>query len=140
MEIDFWLQRWENNETGFHQQTINPYLQYFYGAKGPAVEQREKLKVFVPLCGKSKDMLWLSQNNYRVFGVECSERAVRDFFEENAVNYRHAAKDQHALYISSDQRAEIEIFQGDFSFKLILNTNHSFRYSLKTFIVIRERI
>ena len=114
MEIDFWLQRWENNETGFHQQTINPYLQYFYGAKGPAVEQRDKLKVFVPLCGKSKDMLWLSQNNYRVFGVECSERAVRDFFEENAVNYRHAAKDQHALYISSDQRSEIEIFQGDF--------------------------
>jgi thiopurine S-methyltransferase len=114
MEIDFWLQRWNNNETGFHQQTINPYLQYFYGAKGPAVEQRENLKVFVPLCGKSKDMLWLSQNNYSVFAVECSERAIRDFFEENALNYRHARKDRHALYMSSDQPAEIEIFQGDF--------------------------
>ena len=114
MEIDFWLDRWDKNETGFHQQTINPYLQYFYGEKGPAVEQREKLKVFVPLCGKSKDMLWLSQNSYRVFGVECSERAIRDFFEENALNYRHAEKDQHALYMTDSQSAAIEVFQGDF--------------------------
>ena len=87
---------------------------YFYGEKGPAVEQREKLKVFVPLCGKSKDMLWLSQNNYEVFGVECSDLAVKGFFEENALNYKHAEKDQHALYQSSDLPTLIEIFQGDF--------------------------
>ena len=114
MEIDFWLERWNNNQTGFHQQKINPYLIYFYGEKGPAIEQREKLKVFVPLCGKSKDMLWLSQNNYKVFGVECSDRAVKDFFEENALNYKHAEKDQHALYQSSDLPSVIELFQGDF--------------------------
>jgi thiopurine S-methyltransferase len=114
MEIDFWLERWNNNQTGFHQQRINPYLVYFYGEKGPAVEQREKLKVFVPLCGKSQDMLWLSQNSYRVFGVECSDRAVKGFFEENALNYKYAEKDQHALYQSSDLPSIIEVFQGDF--------------------------
>lgn len=114
MDIDFWLERWEKSETGFHQQTINPYLNFFYGQKGPPVEHRENIKVFVPLCGKSKDMLWLSQNNYRVLGVECSERAVRDFFAENALNYRFAEKDQNALYISTDLAAPIEIFRGDF--------------------------
>jgi len=114
MDIDFWLERWNNNQTGFHQQQVNPYLSYFYGAKGPAVEQREKLKVFVPLSGKSKDMLWLSQNGYKVFAVECSDRAVKDFFEENALNYKHAEKDQHALYQSSDLPSIIEIYQGDF--------------------------
>lgn len=114
MEIDFWLERWNNNQTGFHQQTVNPYLMYFYGEKGPALEQRDNLKVFVPLCGKSKDMLWLSQNSYKVFGVECSDRAVIDFYEENAINYRHAVKDQHALYQSSDMPSIIEVFQGDF--------------------------
>jgi len=114
MEIDFWLERWDNNQTGFHQQQVNPYLTYFYGNKGPAVEQREKLKVFVPLSGKTKDMLWLSQNSYKVFAVECSDRAVKDFFEENALNYKHAEKDQHALYQSSDLPTIIEIFQGDF--------------------------
>jgi thiopurine S-methyltransferase len=114
MEIDFWLERWNNNETGFHQAQINPYLAYFYGEKGPSNEQRKTLKVFVPLCGKSKDMLWLSQNGYSVFGVECSERAVKDFFEENALNYKHAEKDQHALYMTTDQASLVEIFQGDF--------------------------
>lgn len=59
-------------------------------------------------------MLWLSQNNYRVFGVECSDRAVQGFFEDNALNYKHAEKDQHALYQSSDLPSLIEIFQGDF--------------------------
>ena len=114
MEITFWLERWNNNQTGFHQQKINPYLMYFYGEKGPVVEQRDNFKVFVPLCGKSKDMLWLSQNNYKVFGVECSDRAIKDFFEENALNYKHAEKDQHALYQSSDLLSLVEIFQGDF--------------------------
>ena len=113
MEIDFWLERWNNNQIGFHQQQINPYLAYFYGEKGPSLEQRERLKVFVPLCGKSKDLLWLSQNGYKVFGVECSDRAAKDFFEENALNYKHAAKDQHGLYQSSDLPAIIEIYQGD---------------------------
>ncbi len=114
MEIDFWLQRWDNDEIGFHQQTINPYLTYFYGQKGPAVEQRDKFKVFVPLCGKSKDMLWLSQNGYKVLGVECSDRAVKDFFEENALNYRSARKDEYALYQANDQTSVIEILHGDF--------------------------
>ena len=117
MEIDFWIERWANNQTGFHQQKVNPYLKYFYGEKGPAAEQRQNLKVFVPLCGKSKDMLWLSQNAYKVFAVECSDRAVKDFFEENALNYKRAEKDQHAFYQSSDLASVIEVFQGDF-FKL----------------------
>lgn len=114
MEVDFWLERWDNDKIAFHQQKVNPYLVYFYGSKGPSVEQRNNLKVFVPLCGKSKDMLWLSQNHYSVFAIECSERAVKDFFEENALNYKHAKKDEHALYQSSDLDSQIEIYQGDF--------------------------
>lgn len=114
MEIDFWLKRWNNNEIGFHQHEMSPYLAYFYGDKGPSAEQREKLKVFVPLCGKSKDMLWLSQNGYKVFGAECSERAVKAFFEDNALSYKYVKKDEHAFYQSSEQSSQIEIFQGDF--------------------------
>lgn len=116
MEIDFWLDRWQTGQTGFHQPKVNPYLAYFYGEKGPPLEQREKLKVFVPLCGKSIDMLWLAQNGYRVFGVECSELAVKDFFRENALACKSASRDEHALYISEDGSlaAGIEIYQGDF--------------------------
>ena len=46
--------------------------------------------------------------------MECSDRAVKDFFEDNALNYKHAKKDQQGLYRSSDLSSSIEIFQGDF--------------------------
>ena len=118
MDIDFWIERWNTGQTGFHQPKINPYLVYFYGEKGPPPEQREKLKVFVPLCGKSNDMLWLAQNGYRVFGVECSDLAVQAFFQENGIACRVASKDEHSLYVcdteSHPDYAAIEIYQGDF--------------------------
>lgn len=118
MDIEFWNKRWDNNQIGFHQQSVNPYLAYFYGEKGIAQEKRQSLKVFVPLCGKSLDMLWLAQNGYAVFGIECSERAVEDFFAENGLNHKMVAKgegsERHAFYSHDEQDANIEIYQGDF--------------------------
>jgi thiopurine S-methyltransferase len=115
MEIDFWLDRWDNDKIGFHQNQVNPYLAYFYGEKGPPTTKRDTLKVFVPLCGKSKDLLWLAQNGYEVFGVECSDRAVLSFFEENTLNYKHVKKEGAGLYLCNDDRfSSIEIYQGDF--------------------------
>lgn len=79
MNKDFWLERWERNEIGFHQDEINPYLQRYWQELFPARDTR----VFVPLCGKSRDMLWLRKQGCAVLGVELSAIAVQAFFEEN---------------------------------------------------------
>lgn len=42
-------------------------------------------RIFVPLCGKSRDMLWLRSQNLLVTGVEISPIAVHDFFAENGL-------------------------------------------------------
>jgi thiopurine S-methyltransferase len=78
MEHEFWQERWSRNEIGFHQQEINAHLQAFWpkGMSG---------KVFVPLCGKSRDMLWLREQGHEVIGVELSELAVESFFSENGL-------------------------------------------------------
>jgi len=123
MEKDFWLQRWQNEETGFHQESLNPYLAHFYGDKGPALEKRKNQKVFVPLCGKSMDMLWLAQNGYEVLGIECSEIAVKDFFEMHDLDYQIIEEKVFKRYIaeaSSEGRCRIEILLGDF-FDLSVN-------------------
>ncbi len=39
--------------------------------------------VLVPLCGKTRDLLWLAQHCRTVVGVEVSEVALREFLEEN---------------------------------------------------------
>ncbi|MCP3867400.1 MAG: thiopurine S-methyltransferase [Gammaproteobacteria bacterium] len=79
MKIDFWHQRWLRNEIGFHQGHFNTHLEQFWNR----LELTEGRRVFVPLCGKSLDLLWLRAEGYQVTGVEISAVAVRDFFEEN---------------------------------------------------------
>lgn len=65
MQHEFWLERWEQNQIGFHKQEINPHLQHNWSRL--TVSQGDR--VFVPLCGKSNDMLWLlsmAEQTYRL--------------------------------------------------------------------------
>lgn len=79
MHTDFWLDRWKQSQIGFHQNDFNRYLQAFWVRLQLPVGST----VFVPLCGKSRDLLWLRAQGYNVIGVELSPIAVRDFFAEN---------------------------------------------------------
>jgi thiopurine S-methyltransferase len=79
MDPDFWHERWKTNQIGFHQGDINPYLIRYW----PSLGLNAGARVFVPLCGKSRDMFWLLQQGYSVVGVEISPIAVESFFAEN---------------------------------------------------------
>ena len=106
MQADFWLERWEQNQIGFHEEQINTHLQKFWGQLKIPVGS----KIFVPLCGKSSDMLWLLSQGYQVVGVELSALAVASFFTENNLAARVTDETEF-------QRWEIEgltIFQGNF--------------------------
>lgn len=79
MKREFWLERWQNNEIGFHQDEVNAHLQQFWSE----VELAADGKVFVPLCGKTRDMLWLRAQGHPILGIEISPLAVEAFFSEN---------------------------------------------------------
>ncbi len=81
MHEQFWHERWQQGQIGFHQREINRHLQDFWGVLALPPASR----VFVPLCGKSLDMLWLRAQGLEVVGVEFSPIAVRDFFAENGL-------------------------------------------------------
>lgn len=81
MEPSFWHRKWANNETGFHQTAVNPFLQAHLSRLSLPVGGR----VFVPLCGKSGDMLWLLQAGFQVVGAELSELAIDQLFAGLAV-------------------------------------------------------
>ncbi len=110
MDIAFWLERWSRGQTGFHQHHINPYLGYYYGVMGPPLEKRSELRVFVPLCGKSRDLRWLQQSGYETLGVECSELAVEQFFSEQQLEYSKMNTASHVSYKTD----KLEILVGDF--------------------------
>jgi len=85
MTKEYWLERWEQNEIGFHQLEINPYLQQYWHE----LNLPQDCEVFVPLCGKSHDMLWLREQGHKVLGVEFSNDAAQAFFKENKLNPQH---------------------------------------------------
>ncbi len=106
MREEFWHERWSNNEIAFHQNAFNPLLQKYW----PEFSLNKGTTVFVPLCGKSLDMLWLAENGYRVLGIEISSIAVSDFFIENDLTAQRSNKDTFELW----QSGNIDILCGDF--------------------------
>ena len=79
MHADFWHERWQRNQIGFHQDGVNPYLPTYW----PALDAGQGARVFVPLCGKTVDMRWLRSQGHTVLGVEISPLAVQAFFAEH---------------------------------------------------------
>lgn len=106
MNRDFWQARWDEGRIGFHQDEVNPYLERYWPSLGVA----PGTTIFVPLCGKSRDMLWLRDQGYSVVGVEIVPRAVEAFFAENALAATHH---QHGAFTLWESEG-IKIFQGDF--------------------------
>ncbi len=84
MEPEFWHQRWQEGQIGFHQGRVNETLRRCFARLTP----RPGEHVFVPLCGKSMDMLWLQEQGHPVTGVELSPLAVESFFSDNGLRYR----------------------------------------------------
>lgn len=109
MHIDFWKQRWENQQIGFHQDQINPHLAQYWSEVAGSEDQL----VLVPLCGKSLDMIWLAAQGCQVMGVECSEQAIQQFFNEQQLTPTTSQQDVFSLY----QAEDIQLLEGDF-FKL----------------------
>jgi len=106
MHIEFWHQRWQQNQIGFHQQEINIYLQRHW----PNLMVPPMGRVFVPLCGKSNDMLWLLSMGYRIVGVELSPLAVESFFSENGLEPMIYRRGNFSIY----EVDGLQIFCGDF--------------------------
>ena len=83
MTPEFWQARWQEKRIGFNQPDVNSLLIKYFTALNLPVDSR----VFVPLCGKSIDIVWLSAQGYDVVGIELVETAVQEFFTEQAIAY-----------------------------------------------------
>ena len=81
MDTEFWHNRWRDGLIPFHKERANHFLKKYFDTLGLA----DGDQVLVPLCGKSVDMRWLRDRGCAVTGVELSDIAVRDFFNEQGI-------------------------------------------------------
>ncbi|WP_424196167.1 thiopurine S-methyltransferase [Ampullimonas aquatilis] len=105
MDADFWLQKWDKNEIAFHNAEVNPLLvQHIH-----ALKLAPGARIFLPLCGKTRDIAWLLGQGYQVVGAELSELAVKQLFDELGVvpNIAPLGSLQHY------SQTGIDIFMGD---------------------------
>jgi thiopurine S-methyltransferase len=106
MEHEFWKERWQEDQIGFHEGRVNRYLQQYWSQLDPGADET----VFVPLCGKAADLAWLNERGHRVVGVELSEMACSHFFAERGIEPEVTREDPFTCY----HHDGITILCGDF--------------------------
>lgn len=106
MQSSYWHEKWANRQINFHRSEPNSHL----------VDNLARLelpggsRLFVPLCGKTRDIAWLLKRGYRVGGVELVETAVEGLFEELGVAPEITSTGAARHYRAPD----LDIFVGDF--------------------------
>jgi len=105
MDNSFWYEIWLNDETHFHKVETNEYLLQFHHVLGDLKNKT----VFVPLCGKSLDLLWFYNQGANVIGAELSDRAIESFFAEHQLDYQKTDETSFSIY----EHDKIKIICGD---------------------------
>lgn len=81
MDQAFWHRRWTKNEIAFHEGAPNALLV----AHLARLDLRAGARLFLPLCGKTRDIHWLLSQGFQIVGAELSDIAVRALFEDLGV-------------------------------------------------------
>jgi thiopurine S-methyltransferase len=106
LQPDFWHKRWQAGQIGFHQPAVDRHLKRYWPDLGLASDSR----VFVPLCGKSLDLLWLQEQHRSVTGVELSAVALESFCMEHGVPARRRVLEHFDVY----EAPKLRLYRGDF--------------------------
>jgi len=101
-----WHSYWIKERQGFHEGQVNTYLQSHLSL----FNLKPGDTVFMPLCGKAVDILWLAQQGYNVIGVEISGIAIKSFFAESSLDYSCKKTGRFTIYCSG----QITLLQGDY--------------------------
>jgi len=105
MHHGFWHERWQTGQIGFHQPEVHPFLARWW----PTLGLSPGARVYVPLCGKSLDMVWLAGRGHRVVGSELISIAISEFFSDRGLVPTTVAGERCRVHAAGPY----EILEGD---------------------------
>ena len=106
MQHDFWHDKWQTNNIGFHQDQPHPLLTQHL----QSLSLSSNARIFVPLCGKSLDLAWLIKQGYHVVGIDLSPIAIQALIIDLGLSFKETQSGELTHY----QHPQIELFVGDF--------------------------
>ena len=106
MQPEFWHARWRTGQIGFHQNAVDKFLEQYW----PSLALPDGSTVFVPLCGKTLDLVWLLDQGMSVAGVDLSAIAIESFCVEHGIPAQRRTFGQIEVY----ETAKLKLFCADF--------------------------
>ena len=110
LSLAYWNKRWTDGKTSFHEKLPHKDVLKYKGD----ILWKPKTRVFFPLCGKSVDMLLLAEQGHQVVGLECSEVAITQFFDENGLKFTRETSGDSNFDVFASNRLELKLVCGDF--------------------------
>lgn len=77
---------------------------------------RSNLRIFVPMCGKTRDMLWLAERGHAITGAEINARYIMAFFRDAALEYElrsEQIKPKRNVNVYAAKGHDITLYQCD---------------------------
>ncbi|MEM7446282.1 MAG: thiopurine S-methyltransferase [Pseudomonadota bacterium] len=105
MEHSFWHERWNEDRTAFHQADVDALLLLCFDK----LSLNKGDRIFVPLCGKTLDLAWLSAQGCRLVGIELSRKAIEQAFVDMGIEPEISQQGKLTLFQSDG----IDLFVGD---------------------------
>ncbi|EDV20790.1 expressed hypothetical protein [Trichoplax adhaerens] len=109
---DGWRDIWEKGQLDQSAEKVQAQLVQFHSL---LLAPQRTNRIFVPMCGKAKDLLWLAGKGATVVGTEFAAYACESFFKDNNVPFDVVDLDgvNGKAYFSTDDKLNITIYQCD---------------------------
>lgn len=112
MKHEFWHDKWQSNNIGFHLSNPNPLLiKHIH-----SLNLQPQARIFIPLCGKSLDIHWLLEQGFHVTGIDLSPIAIEELISELKLEFTVSQVGDLIHY----HHQNIDLYVGDF-FELSLS-------------------
>ena len=103
MEQEYWADRWQSGQIGFHMGRPHDLLLKHHDLIAKAH------RVYVPLCGKAKDLVWLRDHGHDVTGSELVPQAIAQLMADESLLPIHTHRGPFKLHITP----KLTVLEGD---------------------------
>lgn len=109
--VQYWQARWATGQSQWHsaepQQFLVKYLDELKNGQ-------DKIRIFLPMCGKAGDLMWLYNQGHTVVGVEGVPFVVEQFFRENKLDHEKTSMEGCNGWKFKSKDGRMTIFACDF--------------------------